>query len=64
MRARGAKGGFSLAQAQVLNIPERNQLMPEDEGGNEAEVDALASVVCIECGAGDDDEYLLLCDGA
>ena len=41
---------------QVLEVPERDQASQEP--------DPMAGVLCMHCGSGDDDDLLLLCDGA
>jgi hypothetical protein len=40
----------------VLDVPERDQASQEP--------DPMAGVLCMHCGSGDDDDLLLLCDGA
>ena len=47
---------------QTVEVSDRDQ-RPEDGDDGEAE-DPMANVACLECGRGDDDEHLLLCDGA
>ncbi|BDA41022.1 probable PHD and RING finger domain-containing protein 1 at N-terminal half [Coccomyxa sp. Obi] len=51
---------------QVLHIPERNQRVEAEGGeyfGSSDDEDPMDEVFCIECGAGDDESHLLLCDG-
>lgn len=45
-----------LHAPQVLEVPERDQASQEP--------DPMAGVLCMHCGSGDDDDLLLLCDGA
>ena len=40
----------------MLEVPERDQASQEP--------DPMAGVLCMHCGSGDDDDLLLLCDGA
>ena len=48
---------------QTVEVSDRDQ-RPEGGGGDEGEPeDPMADVACLECGRGDDDEHLLLCDG-
>ena len=45
-----------------MEVLDRDQ---RPDGGGEGEPeDPMAHVACLECGRGDDDERLLLCDGA
>ena len=51
----------------MLNVPERTQ-RPDTEGdymgsGSEEDDDPMDAVFCIECGSGDDESSMLLCDG-
>ncbi|CAL8466684.1 g6220 [Coccomyxa elongata] len=51
---------------QVLHVPERNQRVETEGGeyfGSSDDDDPMDEVVCMECGAGDDESHLLLCDG-
>ncbi len=45
-----------------MEVSDKDQ-RPEDGGDGEPE-DPMGHVECLECGRGDDDEHLLLCDGA
>ncbi len=47
-------GSYPLCQ--VLDVVEKDQAA--------AEADPLAHVQCLHCGSGDDDNLLMLCDGA
>ena len=47
---------------QTVEVSDKDQ---RPEGGGDGEPDdPMGDVACLECGRGDDDEHLLLCDGA
>ncbi|KAK9916458.1 hypothetical protein WJX75_002842 [Coccomyxa subellipsoidea] len=51
---------------QVLPVPERNQKVDADGAeyyGSSDDEDPMDVVTCMECGSGDDESHLLLCDG-
>ena len=53
---------LAMRAVQTVEVSDRDQ---RPEGGGEGEPeDPMAHVACLECGRGDDDERLLLCDGA
>ena len=50
-------------RSQTVEVLDKDQ-RPEGGAGGEGEPeDPMADVACLECGRGDDDEHLLLCDG-
>ena len=53
----------ALRRLQTVEVSDRDQ-RPEAEGEEGEPEDPMADVACLECGRGDDDEHLLLCDGA
>lgn len=49
---------------QTIEITEKDQRPDGGFGEGDNEPDPMEMVVCTECGLGDDDEHLLLCDRA
>ena len=48
-----------------MSVADKDQRADAGLGGGEGDgEDPMAEVVCLACGQGDDDENLLLCDGA
>ncbi len=52
-----------MFRRQTVEVLDKDQ-RPEGGGGEGEPEDPMADVACLECGRGDDDEHLLLCDGA
>ena len=49
---------------ETVTVPERDQAPEAPNDDADVFEDPLGSVHCLECGAGDDEHALLLCDGA
>ena len=54
------EGSPSKGKGKNIAIPERNQSKATEDG--EGGWDAWENLVCMECGGGDEDELMLLCD--